>query len=95
MTSIDFGVYVIELDDERGTLYVGSTCKPFDERLAQHNAAGPLAARPFKRGARGVCLRRDLHGHLPRFDERHQAERAERRLANQLEHRGHRVRVGI
>lgn len=94
MTSADFGVYVIELDDERGTLYVGSTSKPFDERLAQHNAAGPLAARPFRRGAHGR-LRADLHGHLARFAERHEAERAERRLANQLRHRGHQVHVGI
>lgn len=45
MTSTDFGVYVIEFDDEQSTLYVGSTCKPFD------------ATTPSRRSARGHCRR--------------------------------------
>ena len=95
MTPRTFGVYVIELDDEPNAVYVGSTAKAFDERLAQHNEGGRMAARVFRRGACGRRLREDLHGHLPRFDEREEARRAERRLANQLAHRGFAVTVGI
>ncbi|MCU0259103.1 MAG: GIY-YIG nuclease family protein [Solirubrobacteraceae bacterium] len=96
MTSRTYGVYVIELDRGPGAVYVGSTGKSFDERMAQHNEGGPKAAQVFRRrGARGLRLRDDLHGHLPRFDDRDVAERAERRLANQLRHRGFDVTAGI
>ena len=95
MRTIDYGVYVIELNSEPGAVYVGHTAKAFDERLAQHNAGGLLAARIFKNGARGTRLREDLHGDLPRFATRDEAKRAERRLANQLDHRGLNVTVGI
>lgn len=95
MATIDFGVYVIELEGEPDSVYVGHTAKTFDERLAQHNEAGDLSARIFRRGVRGRRLREDLHGHLPRFATREEAKRQERRLANQLRHRGHNVNVGI
>ena len=95
MEPTTYGVYVIQLDRDPNAVYVGSTAKPFHERLAQHNEAGRLAARIFRRGVRGVRLREDLHRHLDRFDERQQARRAERRLANQLKARGFDVTVGI
>lgn len=90
-----YGVYVIELEGEPNAVYVGSTVKPFEERMAQHNEGGRLAARIFRNGARAARLREDIHGKLPRFDERQRARRAERRLANQLAHRGFNVTVGI
>ncbi len=93
MNQIEFGVYAIELHGQPNAVYVGETCKPFDERLAQHHAGGRLAARVFRHGGRGH-LREDLHGHLPRYATRAEARRAERRLANQLKARGWRVHVG-
>ena len=64
MEPTTYGVYVIQLDRGPHAVYVGSTAKPFHERLAQHNEAGRLAARIFRRGVRGVRLREDLHRHL-------------------------------
>ena len=95
MSITTYGVYAIELEGEPGAVYVGHTAKTLDERLAEHNAGGDGAARIFRRGARGSRLREDLHGDLPRYATRNEAKRAERRLANQLKHRGLKVTVGI
>ena len=83
MARRDYGVYVIELND--GSLYVGSTAKAFEERLAQHQAGGRLAGKVGRRAFKR--LRPDLYGQLPRFPKRHQAQRAERKLTNSLRHR--------
>lgn len=90
-----YGVYIIELDGNKNHLYVGQTWYEPHERLAQHNTgfAAFHAARPFKRGSRGV-LRPDLYGHLPRFRSQSQAEELEARVARELTRQGFRVEGG-
>lgn len=93
MPSPVFHTYVIELTTIPGAVYVGETSKTPEERLAQHHEAGRLAARVFRRGARGR-LRPDLCGRRASFATREAAKRAERRLAERLERRGWRVYWG-
>ncbi len=90
-----YGVYIIELDNNKNHLYVGQTWYEPHERLAQHNTgfAAFHAARPFKRGSRGV-LRPDLYSHLPRFRSQSQAEELEARVAHELTRQGFRVEGG-
>lgn len=90
-----FGVYVIELDRNSNYVYVGQTWYAPEERLAQHNTgfAAFHAARPFKRGARGI-LRPDLYAHLPRVTAQAEAELLEARVARELKYAGFRVEGG-
>lgn len=90
-----YGVYIIELDGNQNHLYVGQTWYEPHERLAQHNTgfAAFHAARPFKRGSRGV-LRPDLYAHLPRFRSQSQAEQLEAQVARELTRQGFRVEGG-
>lgn len=90
-----YGVYIIELDGNPNYVYVGQTWYAPEERLAQHNTGYAVfhAARPFKRGSRGV-LRPDLYGHLPRVRSQSQAEALEARVAMELRKGGFRVEGG-
>jgi len=90
-----YGVYIVELDNNKNHLYVGQTWYEPHERLAQHNTgfAAFHAARPFKRGARGT-LRPDLYAHLPRFRNQAAAEVLEAQVARELVRQGFRVEGG-
>ncbi len=91
----DYGVYVIELDGNSNYVYVGQTWYAPEERLAQHNTGLAVfhAARPFKRGSRGV-LRPDLYAHIPRVRSQAESERLEAAVAMQLRKAGFRVEGG-
>jgi len=91
----DYGVYVIELDGNSNYVYVGQTWYAPDERLAQHNTGQAVfhAARPFKRGSRGV-LRPDLYAHISRVRSQAEAEKLEWRTAVELRKAGFRVEGG-
>jgi hypothetical protein len=90
-----FGVYVLELDHNPNHVYVGQSWYLPEERLAQHNTgfAAFHAARPFKRGVRGV-LRPDLYRHAPRVKSQKVAEEMESELAIRLKKLGFRVEGG-
>lgn len=90
-----YGVYVIELDGNSNHVYVGQTWYAPEERLAQHNTGYAVfhAARPFKRGARGV-LRPDLYAHIPRVRLQGEAEKLEWSTALALRKAGFRVEGG-
>lgn len=90
-----YGVYVIELDNNKNHVYVGQTWYLPEERLAQHNTgfAAFHAARPFKHGARGK-LRPDLYAHLARTASQKQAEALEASWAMELKKAGYRVEGG-
>ena len=96
-----FIVYVLELDQsikQKGRfvdrnpkgwmacLYVGSTGKTAEERFVDH-AEGRDSGSAFIVG-HVLKLREDL-APPDRFDNRHQAERFERRTANRLRHLGY------
>jgi hypothetical protein len=90
-----YGVYVVELDGNSNHVYVGQTWYAPEERLAQHNTGYAVfhAARPFKRGARGV-LRPDLYAHIPRVRSQAEAEKLEWSTALALRKAGFRVEGG-
>ncbi len=94
-TTRSFGVYVIELDGNANHVYVGQTWYAPYERLAQHNTGLAIfhAARPFKRGARGV-LRPDLYQHIERVRSQASAEALEASTAMTLRRNGFRVEGG-
>jgi hypothetical protein len=89
-----FSVYAIELHDPRAAggvpqVYVGSTAKSPEERLARHLEGGPTSNAKVRRY--GARLRPDLTRRLGPYATRDAAERAETRLRGRLEHRGWRV----
>ena len=77
-------------------LYVGSTSRAPEQRLAAHRAGGKLAAaifRPRGKGARYEArgLVDEYVAHLPVWRSRELSQRAERILAQELKARGHHV----
>ncbi len=83
-----------------GYLYVGWTKNSHEYRLAQHMNADEIAATTFKDMVEALgrplrddeaWLRPDLVTEKPRGDSEGQANRAERRQANQLENQGFRI----
>ncbi len=91
-----YSVYIIELSRDcvkepcaLAPLYVGQTAHTPEERFAQHRAGGRLAAgKPHRYGVR---LRLDLMEGIGPFATRKEAEAAEKKVAEALERRGHRV----
>ncbi len=77
-------------------LYVGSTSRTPELRLAAHRAGGEMAAaifRPRGKGARYEAkgLVEEYVAHLPAWRSRELSQRAERILARELKARGHHV----
>ena len=70
-------------------VYVGQTAHDPEHRFEQHKAGGRLAS--GKPHHFGVRLRHDLMKGIGPFRSRHEAEAAERAVAEALERRGHRV----
>jgi hypothetical protein len=91
-----YSVYIIELSRAcvkeacaLAPLYVGQTAHTPEHRFEQHQAGGRLAAaKAHKFGRR---LRLDLMKGIGPFTTRQQAEVAEKKVAEALERRGHRV----
>ncbi|HEX7087900.1 MAG TPA: hypothetical protein VF198_16190 [Vicinamibacterales bacterium] len=91
-----YSVYIIELSRDcvqepcaLAPLYVGQTAHTPEERFARHKAGGRLAAgKPHRYGVR---LRLDLMQGIGPFATRKEAEEAEKKVAEALERRGHRV----
>lgn len=89
-----YRLYVIELSEaakerfhtDKVCLYVGQSYHSAEERFQQH-LNGVRASRHVRKF--GVKLRPDLFDPTMVFEAKHQAERAERRLGNQLKHRGY------
>lgn len=86
-----WGVYVIQLDDDRNWVYVGQSYHSPEVRFQQHKN-GIRASRIVRR--HGRRLRPDLHGRRPRYSSREEALRAEAALAAELRRRGFRVEGG-
>lgn len=91
-----YSIYIIELSRAcmrtpcaLAPLYVGQTAHTPEERFAQHQAGGMLAAGKAHRY--GVRLRYDLMKGIGPFTSRSDAEQAEKAVAAALERRGHRV----
>jgi predicted GIY-YIG superfamily endonuclease len=87
-----YGVYVIEIDGDRWTVYVGQTYLTPEERFRQHQEG--IHSAPSLRNAVKLELRPDLYKHLPRLKTRLEAEKAERDLANRLKDLGYMVEGG-
>ena len=91
-----YSIYIIELSRActkkpcaLAPLYVGQTAHTPEQRFEQHKAGGKLAAgKPHKYG---IKLRRDLMKGIGPFATRHEAEAAEKAVAEALEKRGHLV----
>ncbi|HEY8536659.1 MAG TPA: GIY-YIG nuclease family protein [Vicinamibacterales bacterium] len=91
-----YSIYIIELSRDcvkepcaLAPLYVGQTAHTPEERFAQHKAGGRLAAgKPHRYGVR---LRYDLMLGIGPFATRQEAEEAEKKVAEALRRRGHRV----
>ncbi len=90
-----YRVYVIELDNNPFSVYVGETGKAdLEERLRQHNSGEKnKAARVFKRGARGT-LRPDLYAHYKPRTTRVAVKLLEARVAETLRKKGYTVAGG-
>lgn len=91
-----YSVYIVELSRActkqpcaLAPLYVGQTAHTPEERFAQHQAGGKLAAGKVHKF--GVKLRLDLMKGIGPFSTRTQAEAAEKAVAEALEKRGHLV----
>ena len=91
-----YSIYIIELSRactkeacSLAPLYVGQTAHTPEQRFAQHKAGGKLAA--TKAREFGVKLRLDLMKGIGPFSTRKEAEAAEKKVAEALERRGHRV----
>jgi hypothetical protein len=91
-----YSVYVIELSRDcvrepcaLAPLYVGQTAHSPEHRFEQHKAGGRLAAAKPHRF--GVKLRKDLMKGIGPFTSRADAEAAEKKVAEALTRRGHRV----
>lgn len=97
-----YRIYVIELEDEAGPngtrrnpdfpcVYVGQSWHPPEKRFAQHKA-GIRPSRYVRKY--GIQLLPLLYEHLNGFATQGEAKRAEKKLANKLNHRGYTVRGG-
>ena len=94
MLDVVYYVYVVELAAVgrvrvMADLYVGSSALAPKERFGKHLDHTDTASRHVK--ARGVRLRPDLYRDYPPFVTRAAAKRAEKKLADVLEARGHKV----